>query len=619
MMFRSLRWRLVILLSLVILLTVTLTGILSVWATFYRFGDLVTEEGQARAEEMAPLFEANYAYWGGWRGLDDLLDFVATDAMNFFAPPWDDGVDWLRVVADQLALSPDALTEAMAGQTSLADFALERGVDPHTLVDAIVEAERQAMTEMAASGEVDAEKIDAYMQSVTEDAYGFVFNVESQSPGPDLSNGAPAIKKRRDVYLPSGQPAWTEDGIDWLLSVMFMEDDRLLVADADGVVLYDSFGELGGDELSGGLLELGAPMKDAAGDFIGTVVVTSGPGYYTAQQLDFLHNVSWSLAVSGLIAGLVALLAGLLVARRVTAPVTALTQAARRLADGSWPERLPVENEDELGQMSMAFNQMADALETQQALRSRLVDDITHELNTPLSVIQLELEALKDGLQTPGQTVVQVQREIDMLRALVEDLTLLSEVTGDEVALNREPADLAVLTSQAVERWRTRAESAGVTLHLITEPDLLPPVAVDARRLAQALGNLIANAIQHSDAGDRIEIRVMMASEPFPGAASQPFVHPDLRKSASSPAERAAEARYVVTTVTDSGPGIPAEDLPFVFERFYRTDRSRSRRAGGRGLGLAIVQEVIAQHGGHVWAMSQPGEGSVFGYSLPVE
>ena len=655
-MLRSLRSRLIGAFGLIVLLMIMLSGVLSIWATTSRFDILVTEESRQRAREFVPLLEASYAHRGGWSGLDGLLTTTVSEVFDVI---WYD-TEWWGVVATALGLDNQTLAELAEDADSLAAVAEARGVDPDVLVQAIVESEQTSIDAAVASGQLTPGQAEEELASVEENASFYLRDPppveDSMLPDWDVivadeldmsqdevkaatATGssiaelaeergiAPAhllnaiLEAEKSAFRASDD--WTDRQIEWELAdiisqartmieseygakfpwvepedapwmfeSLLVEGERVLVADSDGQVIFDNTASLQEERLPASMLDKGAPLWDYAQNVqIGMVIVTAGPSYYSAHQSSFLRNVSASLVVSALTAGVVALLVGLVIAQRITAPVTALTEATRHLASGDWATRLSVRSEGELGQMSAAFNAMAQALETQRELRSRLVDDIAHELNTPLSVIQLELEALKDGMQTPEQALAQVGREIELLRNLADDLTLLSETDKGTLQLDLEPTDLVELTAGSVARWRRRAEAVGVELRM--EPsEPLPLVEADRLRLAQVLGNLISNALRYTPRGGRIEVKCQMSVD-------------DGREC-------------LLTTVSDNGEGIPADDLPYVFDRFYRADRSRSRRRGGRGLGLAIVKQIVELHGGRVWAESQPGEGSTFFYSLPL-
>jgi signal transduction histidine kinase len=201
-------------------------------------------------------------------------------------------------------------------------------------------------------------------------------------------------------------------------------------------------------------------------------------------------------------------------------------------------------------------------------------------------------------MQTHGEAIPHVRREIELLRNLVNDLALLAETDEGALHLEASALDLGELADDAVTRWRSRAEAAGLELQLNT-PAVLPLVNADRLRISQVLGNLIANAIQHTPSGGKIEVRIEQAST-VPGGDTP-------------------TGAYLSASVRDTGQGIPEEDLPHVFERFYRVDPSRSRGTGGRGLGLAIVNQIIELHGGSVWAESAEGAGTVIGFALPLE
>ena len=573
-MFQSLRWKIIGAFSLTILLTIILSGALSAWMTASRFDVFITSEGQYQAEEIAPLLEASYAISGNWDNLGELFAiYPETDLPpELFKSQWYSDIDWIEIILNELKLNEETLFNQWEQAQNLAAVAKAQGVDPDYLVQAIILAEEKALQEAIQNKEITAEEATDISNWVVENASSFVFE-----PAMSFDSGVPI------------EVTWTDDSIGWLLNTLLLSDERLLVADVDGFVVFDSDFSKEGEFLSDAMLEQGAWLWDYERDEpIGTVIVAAGEGFYNNQQQAFLSSVNRSLLISGFLAGAIALLVGLLFARKITSPVTALTAATHHIAEGHWDERLPVSSDDELGQMSAAFNAMAESLETQRSLRNRLVDNVTHELNTPLSVIQLELEALNDGMQTPAEATIHVKREISLLENLVSDLDLLTEFGEGRLQLDSHPTDFGVLAKEAVARWQAQAEARKIRLSLHL-PDSLPEISVDARRIKQVLGNLISNALQHTAQGGEIKVSVALS-----------------------------ESNSLITTVRDTGDGIASEDLPHIFERFYRADYARSRHTGGRGLGLAIVKEIIELHGGKVWVESERGEGSEFEFELPV-
>ena len=674
MLKHSLRWRLVAAFGLIIVLTVFLSGALSLWATRDRFGILVTEQDRDWAEKIAPLMEASYAYWGNWRGLDELFSDPLDDELvpkELFVTEWFSDIDWWAIAAHTLGLDQQSMREYLEQGNSLAQVAEYQDVAPQAIANAIIAAEQQASDKAVSNGKLTAGQALDEMEWVHEIITAFVWNTDKYKSiegiaweaivAEELGISEEALYGALDVGIsitdlsleygvapehlvntivqaekemlhengffsqeeiawqlceieqkawafikpefaaPAyvGSVDWTDEGVEWLLDTLLKSNARLLVADSAGWVVYDGAGEHTGKQLPAAMLEQGVPLwnhaqdelaGEAIGEPIGTVIVTTGSDYYDAHQAAFLRGVNRALLLSGALAGIAALFVGLYVARRVTAPVSALTQAAHRMAEGDWSARVSAHTNDELGQMSTAFNTMAGALENQRDLRNRLVNDVAHELATPLSVIQAELEALKDQYQSPDEAAAHVEREIELLRNLVNDLSLLAEADKGELELGLEPIDLAQFTAKAVARWRSQAEANGIELCMLPA-ESLPPVDADSSQMAQVLGNLIANALQHTPPGGRIEVCCRQDRDPV----------------------------YVSTTIADTGEGIPATDQAHVFERFYRTDLSRSRRTGGQGLGLAIVRRIVEQHGGEVWVESIVGEGSTFGHRLPVK
>ena len=280
-----------------------------------------------------------------------------------------------------------------------------------------------------------------------------------------------------------------------------------------------------------------------------------------------------------LTAGVAILLAAWL-SKRITSPVTALTEATQAIAQGD-TTRLPVASSDELGKMSAAFNRMTTALETQRELRRRLINDVSHELNTPLSVIKLEARGLRDGLQSPESASDHIIQEVDRLSGIVTDLDWLAETDHGELRLAVEAVSAQELLVSEVDRWRPQAQARRVGLSLETADDL-PDVNLDRMRMSQALGNVIGNAINCTEPGGSIVIRAGLEGD-----------------------------KQMAISVIDDGIGIHAADLPHVFDRFYRTDQARSHGIGGTGLGLAITRAVVEAHGGAATVASDgPGHGA---------
>lgn len=307
-------------------------------------------------------------------------------------------------------------------------------------------------------------------------------------------------------------------------------------------------------------------------------------------ERDFLAAINRSLWVAGFIAGGVALVMGLLLTRHIVAPLHRLTFAARRIAAGDLAQRVPALSRDETGELAASFNAMAEALARNEEWRRHMVADIAHELRTPLAILQGNLEAMRDGVipATPQQ-LDSLHAEAQSLSRLVDDLGILSLTEAGQLKLRREPTDIGEVIRRVATGMESPAQRQGISLNL-SLPDGLPPAVADPDRLAQVLRNLLSNALRYTPAGGSIRVTAQLS----------PPLHPDL-----------------LVSVTDTGEGIPPQDLPYIFDRFYRVDRSRTRATGGAGLGLTIVKQLIEAHGGRVWAESTPGKGSTFYFTLP--
>ena len=298
-----------------------------------------------------------------------------------------------------------------------------------------------------------------------------------------------------------------------------------------------------------------------------------------------------SLAAPFLWAGLIALALSvaiaILLARSVYRPVKQLTDAAERMAQGEYAQEVPVSGPEEIKGLALRFNQMSRQVrQSQQRLRD-FVADVSHELRSPLTSIRGFAQAIVDGTardsdaQSRAAQIVQ-DESMRMIR-LVDDLLELSRIESGQVQMSREPVDLAGLLEHCRELFAMQAEEKGIALKL--ELETLPPVLGDIDRLEQVLGNLLDNAIKHTP--ERGEVSIFA---------------------------RQASAYTVEITIADTGPGIPAEELPHVFERFYQADAAAK---SGTGLGLAIAREIVRAHGGDIEARSTPGAGAEFIIRLP--
>lgn len=296
-------------------------------------------------------------------------------------------------------------------------------------------------------------------------------------------------------------------------------------------------------------------------------------------------------------AGGIAVALGTFFASTLTERITRLEDAARAIESGDLSARADIAGRDEIAALADSFNQMAQRLQTADqkqreldALRRDLVAWAGHDLRTPLASIRVLVEALADGMVTDPQTqqqyLAQAKKQVDNLSVLVDDLFQVSQLDAGGLNLHLEPASLSDLISDTLESFSGLADQKQVTLSGSAAPGI-DPVTMDVQRLGRALNNLVSNALHHTPPGGSVTLTAGLVPE------------------------------GVSVTVSDTGEGIPAQDLPHVFERFYRGDKSRNRTAGGAGLGLAIAKGIIEAHGGSICAESALGQGSVFTFRLP--
>ena len=317
--------------------------------------------------------------------------------------------------------------------------------------------------------------------------------------------------------------------------------------------------------------------------------VRSDPALLAALHASFQAAIDELLAIGSVAAILVAVALSIFASRRIVRPIQTMMQASQRIAGGDYGHRVEVPGQDELGVLARAFNQMSETLERTEQRRLEAIGDLAHELRTPLSSIKSMMEGLMDGvLAAEPATFLRVQREVARLQRLVHDLEELARVEGGQSALALRPVNMANLLHAAADRLQPQFEDKDVRLR-IEAPCDLPPVQADASRLLQVLLNLLGNALRYTPSGGQVTVSACR------------------------------EGQQMVISVHDTGIGIAAEHLPFLYERFYRIDKSRTSASGGSGIGLTIVRHLVEAHGGRIWAVSPgPGQGSTFSFTLPL-
>lgn len=323
------------------------------------------------------------------------------------------------------------------------------------------------------------------------------------------------------------------------------------------------------------------------GDRIGTLAVQSyGPYFLSESDFRLLDSLNIALAVIGGLALLCSVFIGGFLAKRISRPVMKTAQIATQIAEGNYAIRFEEEIQTrELDELVSAVNHMAASLETQEGLRKRLTTDVAHELRTPLTVVSSHLEAMMEGVwdATP-QRLQGCYDELGRLSGLIADLERLAKVENENLKLEKTDVDLRQLTRTLIDNFETESAKKNLAVTLDAEESI---ISADKDRVYQVFQNLLSNAIKYTPENGRIHISVTNADN------------------------------QAAVTVEDNGIGIPEQDLPFIFERFYRADKSRNRSTGGAGIGLTIAKSIIHAHGGTITAESVYGKGSRFTVVLP--
>ena len=323
------------------------------------------------------------------------------------------------------------------------------------------------------------------------------------------------------------------------------------------------------------------------GKTAGTVFIGYyGPYFYSDADIQFLDGLNRFLLIAAGVSLALCLLLGAYLAKLIAGPIAAVIGATGKIAAGDYSNRIPANSSTaEIIELTGSVNSLADSLEEQARLRKRLTADVAHELRTPLTALQGHVEAMIDGVWEPDAKRLSVCREeILRLAKLVDELGTLSRYDGEHLKLNREPIDLMALSARIGASFEEAFRQKRIEYAL---SDANVTIDADGDKVSQILVNLLANALKFTPEGGRIALEV-------------------------------GETEHdAMLTVRDTGCGIPAADLPYIFERFYRADASRSRQSGGAGVGLTIALAIARAHGGDIRVESAPGAGSAFTVTLP--
>lgn len=358
------------------------------------------------------------------------------------------------------------------------------------------------------------------------------------------------------------------------------------LADETGKIIVSTRANEVGKTLSPKEIAAGIPITIGS-TRVGTLLLDSKPSVLDPAEEKFLNSAKQSALLGGGIATGVALFLAMILISQVLSPLRLLSRATERIARGDLTQRVVLRARDEFGQLGESFNRMIDNLRRSERARQTMTADIAHELRTPVTIIQGNLEAILDGIYEPTpETIAPIYEETLHLGRLIDDLRELSLADAGELPLNRTPTDIVALTHQVTDTIAGALED-GPEIVVNTEPDL-PMIPIDPMRIRQVIVNLVSNAVRYTPKDGQIEVA--------------------LRKVGNE----------LELTVTDTGPGISPEDLPHLFERFYRGDRARARASGGSGLGLAIAKQWVEAHGGRIWATNAPGGGARFIVHIPL-
>lgn len=401
----------------------------------------------------------------------------------------------------------------------------------------------------------------------------------------------------------AGENVWRNEVIE-NIGINALEQGLIIkVSDADGNTLWDATIHNNGlcvqminhmsenmisryPDFNGSYTVRDYPItKDAA--VVGNVAIGYfGPFFFNDNDLAFINTLNRLLGIVAVFSLLLALITGALTAKRLSTPIAKAVAAAREIGKGHYDSRIDdLSNTTEIDALTATINDLAEGLGRQEKLRRRLTADVAHELRTPLATLQSSLEAMIDGIwEADKLRLNSCHEEILRINRMVGDLEKLTRYESENLILNKESFDLSELVQHLMKSFESEFLGKKVALHFHGEAC---PILADSDKISQVVVNLLSNALKYTPSGGKVEIAV---------------TH---------------NQNQGVVTVRDNGMGISPEDLPHIFERFYRADKSRSRGTGGAGVGLAIVKTIIDAHRGEIQAASVLNEGTEFVISLP--
>lgn len=419
-----------------------------------------------------------------------------------------------------------------------------------------------------------------------------------------MTNESSLVQELAGYYR--GHGSW--DGVGSILENGYngIMGQRLILTDSQNRVVADTRGALIGQTL---VDSSGTPITVddkkvgvlfvRGGGMMGGLMGQGGPPSDRPAEGIILARVYQSIILAGIAAVVAAFIIGGFFAYGLVRPMRQLTHATTLIARGDLSHRVDINDKDEIGDLARSFNKMASDLQNAERLRREMTADIAHELRNPLAVLQSNVEAIIDDvLPATPENLQPLLDQTQLLSRLVDDLRLLTLVDAGQLSLDKVEIDIAALTRSVIAQFTASADSKSILLQADI-PNDLPPLTLDPQRIAQVLGNLISNAMRHTPEKGVISVQLSVISMP----KQTPLI----------------TDHCLLVTVSDSGVGIPPESLPYIFDRFYRVDKSRSRSHGGSGLGLAIAKQLVEAHGGKIWAESEVGKGTNVKFTLPIK
>jgi signal transduction histidine kinase len=392
-----------------------------------------------------------------------------------------------------------------------------------------------------------------------------------------------------------GRSSW--QGVEAVLEERTNTSIRALRPDWDRTILLDANGRVVLDHGSINSALVGAQINPQAdetvqpltinGDLIGTILLDRGT---PPRALQLIFTLIGPTAIISVFLGILTLIIGMLLVRRMINPLSEVIAAAQAVSQGDLTARVPVRaRNDDLSALSDHFNHMASELERSDSQRRNMLADITHELRTPITIMRGRLEGILDGVYPADEAhIAPALEETYLLERLVEDLRLLALAEANQLRFEMKPVRLDELAETILGLFSAQAGERNVSLHLDAEPNL-PEVMVDPQRFQQVIGNLIDNSLRYTPEGSSIDVTI----------------HRNENK--------------VELKVGDEGPGIPEDELTHVFDRFWRSEKSRARTTGGAGLGLSIARQLVEAQGGTITAHNRSPRGFEVQITLPVD